>query len=134
VENIQYSKLKYNFDDAGKSFDYKYHIKNGVPTEAMNTTDEDYNFKAFKYFVEAYFNWSMDYDDLEELVDDFLQREIEDIVTRFVKEIKKLHDLNDSEFIKNFVFIFGHRALSLKKANDMIEMMFKKINEFHCSK
>jgi len=134
MKNNKYDKSKYCFHYSGESIAYNYAVVNGVLKEAMNTTDEDYNFKEFKYFIEVYFNLSMDYADLEKLVDDFLENERKNSVMRFAKEVKKLYVLNDPEFIKNFVFIFGHRALSLKKANDMIEMMFKKINEFHCSK
>lgn len=123
----KYDKSKYYFHYHGEEIKYQYAVVNGKRQAGLNITDEDYNYKEFKAFLEIYFNMSMDYADLDELIDDLLARESEKAIKRFADEIKQLYELDDAEFIKDYVWTFGRRALNLKKSSDMLELMYEKV-------
>ena len=52
-----------------------------------------YEFSTIGYFISHYFNWSMDYSDLENCIDDFLMRENIADIKAFKKEIETLYQL-----------------------------------------
>lgn len=89
----------------------------------------DKKYENFKYFIECYFNWSMDYADLDKLVLDYLDREIEDYVKGLRKEVNDLYNLNNPFLVKELVFMYGRRNLSVKKANDMIKLLYNEMNK-----
>lgn len=88
----------------------------------------DNKYENFKYFIECYFNWSMDYIDLKKLILDYIDREMKEYVEGLQKEINDLYNLNDSSLVKNLVFMFGRRNLSIEKANDMIKLLYDEMN------
>ncbi len=48
-----------------------------------------YEFSTIGYFIEHYFNWSMDYSDLENCIVDFLLNENVINIKAFKKEIER---------------------------------------------
>ena len=80
----------------------------------------------FEYFVDSYFNWSMDYTDLSDLADQYLNGEIDLWVTPMRTRVRELYYLNSPQHIKDLVFLYGRRALTLEEAQDMIELLYRK--------
>ena len=72
-------------------------------------------FETIGYFIKCYFNWSMDYSDLENLIDDFLTRENEKYVEAFRKEVEIMYILNDPELFKQVAYRLGDRGMPTKK-------------------
>ena len=48
-------------------------------------------FNTVGYFIKHYFNWSMNYSDLESCIEDFLMREKKEDIKCFKKEIETLY-------------------------------------------
>lgn len=82
-------------------------------------------FKTFGYFIKHYFNWSMDYSDLESCIEDFLMRE-QNYIKSFEKEIETLYMLNDPEVIREAAYHLGDRGMPTDKALDMIALLYMK--------
>jgi hypothetical protein len=80
----------------------------------------------FEYFIGSYFNWSMDYTDLSDLADQYLNGEIDLWVAPMRTRVRELYDLNSPQHIKDLVFLYGRRALTLEEAQDMIELLYRK--------
>jgi hypothetical protein len=84
------------------------------------------NFPYLKYFIECYFNWSMDYVDLNQLAAEYLKIENEKHILTFKKEIEKLQTLsNSSEMMKEMVYNYGNRVLSLEKSKEMLNILIR---------
>ena len=85
------------------------------------------DYPCLKYFIECYFNWSMDYTDLERLASDYLKIENDNYISLLKEEIKKLHTLsNSSEIVKEMTYDYGSRVLSLEKSTEMLNILIKK--------
>ncbi|GGG03000.1 contact-dependent growth inhibition system immunity protein [Paenibacillus aceti] len=89
--------------------------------------NEQEQYKNLKYFIESYFNWSMDYADLGELIEEYKKRESSLHVEGLVQEIKEISEHRNWEEIKNFVYLHGRRNLSNKKIEQMIELFMAKL-------
>lgn len=85
-------------------------------------------YKNFKYFIECYFNWSMDYIELEKLIIDYINRERKEYIKGLQEEVNELYNSKDPVFIKKLIYKFGRRNLSVKKVNAMIELLCNKLN------
>ena len=85
------------------------------------------DYPCLKYFIECYFNWSMDYADLEQLASDYLKIENDKYISLFEKEIRNLQTLsNSSEMMKKMVYDYGSRVLSLEKSREMLNILVRK--------
>lgn len=84
------------------------------------------SFETIGYFVKHYFNWSMGYSDLENLIDNFLTRENEKYIEAFRKEIETMYILNDPELYRQVTYRLGDRGVPTKKALSMIELLYRK--------
>jgi len=80
----------------------------------------------FEYFVDSYFNWSMNYTDLNDLADQYLNNEIELWIIPMRERVKELYELNNPQHIKDLVYRYGRRALNLEEAQNMIESLYQK--------
>ncbi len=84
------------------------------------------DYPYLKYFIECYFNWSMDYVDLNQLAAECLKIENEKHILPFKKEIEKLQTLsNSSEMVKEMVYNYGNRILSLEKSKEMLNILIR---------
>ncbi len=84
------------------------------------------DYPYLKYFIERYFNWSMDYVDLNQLAAECLKIENEKHILPFKKEIEKLQTLsNSSEMVKEMVYNYGNRILSLEKSKEMLNILIR---------
>lgn len=92
--------------------------------------NEQEKYENFKYFIESYFNWSMDYADLGKLIEEFEMRESPLLVNGLVQEIKEISELRNWEVIQNFVYLHGRRNLTNKKTEQMIELFMLKLTDF----
>ena len=81
---------------------------------------------VFEYFIDCYFNWSMDYADLSNLADQYLSREKELWLNNMRKRVKELYELKDPQNIKDLVWQYGQRNLTIEKAQNMIELLYSK--------
>lgn len=88
-----------------------------------------YEFSTVGYFMKHYFNWSMDYSDLENCIEDFLMRENVTNVNAFKKEIETLNMLNSPEIIREVSYNLGNRGMPTDKALDMMKLLFTKTQE-----
>ncbi|HEY4391516.1 MAG TPA: hypothetical protein VGN02_09240 [Paenibacillus sp.] len=91
--------------------------------------NEQEQYENLKYFIESYFNWSMDYADLGELIEEYEERESQLHVDGLVQEIKEISEHRNWEEIKNFVYLHGGRNISIKKVEQMIELFIVKLNK-----
>lgn len=91
----------------------------------MNTK----KFNTIGYFVKHYFNWSMDYSDLECCIEDFLMREKKESIEAFKKEIETMYMLNDPKLIREVAYGLGNRGMPTDKALNMIELLYMKTHE-----
>ena len=89
--------------------------------------NEQEKYENLKYFIETYFNWSMDYADLGKLIEEFEKRELPLHVKRLVQEIQEISELRNWEEIKDFVYLHGRRNLTNKKVEQMIELFMLKL-------
>ncbi|WP_339158236.1 hypothetical protein MKX50_01600 [Paenibacillus sp. FSL W8-0186] len=94
-------------------------------------TNEQEKYENLKYFIESYFNWSMDYTDLGKLIEEYEERESSLHVDGLVQEIKEISELRNWEEIKDFVYLHGRRNLSNKKIEQMIELFMVKLTDFN---
>lgn len=86
-------------------------------------------YEHLKYFIESYFNWSMDYSDLEKLIEDYKNRELSVYIIGLTKEINAISEQGNWSEITDFVFLIGRRNLNSKKTQEMIELLQKKLLE-----
>ena len=105
-------------------------IKGGFSTPPVDNK-EGYlmkidGFKTVGYFVRHYFNWSMDDSDLEDLIEDFLNRENEEVIESFRNEIETLYFFKDIDLIREVFYKLGKRGIATNKAISIIELLYKK--------
>ncbi|ANY65699.1 hypothetical protein BBD42_03895 [Paenibacillus sp. BIHB 4019] len=89
---------------------------------------EQGKYENLKYFIESYFNWSMDYADLDKLMDEFEERELPFQVDGLCQEIKEIDELRNWEEIKKIIYLHGRRNLTIKKVEQMIELFMIKLS------
>lgn len=87
-------------------------------------------FPIFKYFLEGYFNESADYEELDQLIEEFYDREQQYYQTQLKSEVKYIMSAilkNDKLYCElyNFIRRYGGRRLEL---NDIV-FLLSKINE-----
>lgn len=73
-------------------------------------------FCTIGYFIKHYFNWSMDYSDLENCIEDFFMRENVTNIKALKKEIETLYMLNSPEIIRDVSYNLGNRGMPTDKA------------------
>lgn len=83
-------------------------------------------FNTIGYFIKYYFNWSMNYAELEDCIEDFLMREKEENIKVFIKEIERMYRLNDPELIRKVAYELGDRGMPTDKALYMIKLLYTK--------
>lgn len=91
--------------------------------------NEQEKYENLKYFIESYFNWSMDYADLGELIEEYKKRESSLDVDGLLQEIKDISEHQNWEEIKEFVYLHGRRNLSVKKIEQMINLFMMKLTD-----
>lgn len=87
------------------------------------------NFSTVGYFIKHYFNWSMNYSDLETCIGDFLMREEKTCITSFKKEIETLFMLNNTETFREVAYKLGDRGIPTEKAIYMMMLLYGKTHE-----
>ena len=88
-----------------------------------------YEFSTIGYFISHYFNWSMDYSDLENCIEDFLIRENVTNIKAFKKEVKTLYMSNSPEIFREVSYKLGNRGMPTDKAFDIIKRLYAKTQE-----
>ena len=84
------------------------------------------NYPCLIYFIEYYFNWSMNYDDLEKLAGEYLEIENDKYISLLKEEIKKLKNLpNSSEILKQMIYDYGSRKLNSEKSMKMLNLLVR---------
>ena len=84
------------------------------------------NYPCLIYFIECYFNWSMDYNDFERLAEEYLEIENDKYISLLKEEIKKLKSLpNSSEILKQMIYDYGSRKLNLEKSMKMLNLLVR---------
>lgn len=83
-------------------------------------------FNTIGYFIACYFNWSMDWSELESCIEDFLISENEKSIEAFKKEIEEMYMLNDSDLIREVAYRLGNRGMPTDKALNMIKLLYIK--------
>ncbi|WP_068501634.1 contact-dependent growth inhibition system immunity protein [Paenibacillus kribbensis] len=91
--------------------------------------NQEVNYENLKYFIESYFNWSMDYADLENLIEEFKSRELPAYVEGLTQEIEEINELKTWDSVREFVYLYGQRNLNIKKIERMIELLLTKLHE-----
>ena len=89
-------------------------------------TDEK-QLDMFKYFVESYFNLSMDYEELESVIKEFLQAESTGRILELKREVKILYDMDSTDFVRNFVLKYGKRRLNDERVIGMLILLNTKL-------
>ncbi|MDP1508790.1 contact-dependent growth inhibition system immunity protein [Paenibacillus sp. CMAA1739] len=91
--------------------------------------EQEVSYENLKYFIESYFNWSMDFADLESLMEEFKSRELPAYVEGLTQEIEEINELKNWDSVQKFVYIYGQRNLNIKKIERMIELLLTKLHE-----
>ncbi len=86
------------------------------------------NFCTVRYFAEVYFNCSMNWSDLEILIDDFLMRENKQTIEAFRNEIKILYmyALENQMLLKDIAGILTGRATHNQETEHVIKLFYDK--------
>ncbi|SDY37669.1 hypothetical protein [Bacillus sp. 166amftsu] len=82
-------------------------------------------FPKFYYFLDGYFNISWDFSDLEMLTLDYKARETLEYKQGLIKDLYDIKNLNDWEFISQYVYEHGKRVLNHQKLIAMIDLMLE---------
>ncbi|EHS57391.1 contact-dependent growth inhibition system immunity protein [Paenibacillus sp. Aloe-11] len=90
--------------------------------------NQEVNYENLKYFIESYFNWSMDYADLENLIEEFKSRELPVYVEGLTQEIEEINELKTWDRVQEFIYLYGQRNLNIKKIERMIELLLTKLH------
>ena len=90
--------------------------------------NQEVNYENLKYFIESYFNWSMDFADLENLIEEFKSRELPAYVEGLTQEIEEINELKAWDSVQEFVYLYGQRNLNIKKIERMIELLLTKLH------
>jgi hypothetical protein len=88
----------------------------------------DLKLDTFKYFLEGYLNLSMDYADLEGLAKRYRTREKQIYINDLLNDLNLIIQLNDWEFIKQFVLEHGMRNLNQEKLKAMVNLLIKELS------
>lgn len=83
-------------------------------------------FKTIGYFIQSYFNWSVDYSELDSCIKDFLTSENEEKIEACRKEVEALYTLNDPDLIREVSYRLGDRGMPADKALNMIKRLYCK--------
>ncbi|APB71816.1 tRNA pseudouridine(38-40) synthase TruA [Paenibacillus polymyxa] len=89
---------------------------------------QEVSYENLKYFIESYFNWSMDFADLENLIEEFKSRELPAYVEGLTQEIEEINELKTWDSVQEFVYLYGQRNLNIKKIERMIELLLTKLH------
>ncbi|KAF6554584.1 hypothetical protein G9G63_26765 [Paenibacillus sp. EKM202P] len=89
---------------------------------------QEVSYENLKYFIENYFNWSMDFADLENLIEEFKSRELPAYVEGLTQEIEEINELKTWDSVQEFVYLYGQRNLNIKKIERMIELLLTKLH------
>ncbi|MCV9948826.1 contact-dependent growth inhibition system immunity protein [Paenibacillus sp. BT-177] len=90
--------------------------------------EQEVSYENLKYFIESYFNWSMDFADLENLIEEFKSRELPAYVEGLTQEIEEINELKNWDNVQEFVYLYGQRNLNIKKIECMIELLLTKLH------
>lgn len=82
------------------------------------------NFEMFRYFLESYFNVSANYDELEEVINEFNLENIK-YRKRLLTELQTILQLQDWDFVHEFVRLNGMRKMD----KDKLEWFIRFIQE-----
>lgn len=82
------------------------------------------NFEMFRYFLESYFNVSANYDELEEVINEFNLENIK-YRKRLLTELQTILQLQDWDFVHEFVRVNGMRKMD----KDKLEWFIRFIQE-----
>ncbi|KAF6576891.1 hypothetical protein JDW19_00630 [Paenibacillus polymyxa] len=89
---------------------------------------QEVSYENLKYFIESYFNWSMDFADLENLIEEFKSRELPAYVEGLTQEIEEINELKTWDSVQEFVYLYGQKNLNIKKIERMIELLLTKLH------
>lgn len=80
------------------------------------------NFDMFRYFLESYFNVSANYDELEEVINEFNLENIK-YRKRLSTELQMILQLQDWDFVHEFVRVNGMRKIDKDKLEWLIRFI-----------
>lgn len=83
-------------------------------------------FSTIGYFIQCYFNWSVDYLELEDVIEEFLMKENSETIRAFRKEIVIMYELKNPDLFRVVSYRLGDRGISTKKALYVMEMLYTK--------
>ena len=85
-------------------------------------------FSILGYFAEVYFNCSMNWSDLENLIEDFLMRENKQTIDAFKNEIDILYmyAMENTMSIKDIAGILTGRSVQNQDAESIIKLFYNK--------
>jgi hypothetical protein len=81
----------------------------------------------FKYFMECYFNQSVDYQDLYELVKEFKKSEISVRTGEFISELKKVMERGDYDSPMKVIDDHGERVMSKRRLEEFIRYIHARL-------
>ncbi|MCC9022711.1 contact-dependent growth inhibition system immunity protein [Bacillus nakamurai] len=90
-------------------------------------TEKKVECENFKYFIECYFNWSMDFSDLDQLIDDYKKRENSTYIEGLTKELKEINEKRNWNEIRDFIYLHGNRVLNNDKTESMVTLLLTKL-------
>ena len=76
--------------------------------------------------IKHYFNWFMNYSDLEYCIEEFFMREKNENIEALIREVEAMYMLNDPELIREVAYDLGNRGMPTDRALDMIKVLYTK--------
>lgn len=92
--------------------------------------NKEMNLEAFKYFLECYFNVSANYNELEEIINDFNSLENIKYRKKLRSELELILQLQEWNLIQSFVKKYGMRKMNEEKLKWLIRTVLDKVNSY----
>lgn len=84
-----------------------------------------YVYEKFKYFLECYFVPSYNYNELEEIAEEFKNSESLETSKKLLQELKHILNLDDWVKTQEFVLEFGMRKYDVDKTKGMVRLIIQ---------
>ncbi|MFN2747257.1 hypothetical protein ACINLE_18920 [Bacillus sp. z60-18] len=89
---------------------------------------KEFTLEKFKYFLECYFNPSMDFSDIRDLAEDYRKDESDNNIKMFLYELHEIKNNEQWNAANNFIREHGMRNLNQKQIKQMVDTLIKVLN------
>ncbi|WP_334073536.1 MULTISPECIES: hypothetical protein [Paenibacillus] len=91
--------------------------------------NENVSLDTYKYFIDAYFNMSYKWDDLEMTIKDFIELEDKENVERLLEEVNYINKLDDWEYLRSVNIETAGIYYDEARNREFIQILISKLSE-----